>query len=106
RRRPGTYWQRTARQGHRRGPGRDRARPLPAVAQTSQGVPATMDPAAGAPHSSLLEWILVLAAAIVLVWALGLAIRYTVRPEEAEASHIHPRILLEDVDEPEEARHR
>jgi len=65
-----------------------------------------MDHAAGASHASLLEWILVLAAAIVLMWALGLAIRYTVRPEETEASHIKRRILLDDVDEPEEARHR
>ena len=65
-----------------------------------------MEHAAGASHASLLEWILVLVAAIVLVWALGLAIRYTVRPGEAETSHIKRRILLDDVDEPEEARHR
>jgi hypothetical protein len=65
-----------------------------------------MDHAAGASHASLLEWILVLAAAIVLMWALALAIRYTVRPGETEASHIKRRILLDDVDEPEEARHR
>ena len=65
-----------------------------------------MDHTAGASHASLLEWALVLAAAIVLVWAFGLAIRYTVRPEETEASHIKRRILLDDVDEPEEARHR
>jgi hypothetical protein len=48
----------------------------------------------------------VFAAAIVLVWALGLAIRYTVHPEETEASHIKRRILLDDIDEPNEARHR
>jgi hypothetical protein len=65
-----------------------------------------MDHAAGASHASVLEWILVLAAAIVLVWALGLAIRYTVRPEETEPSHIKRRILLDDVDEPEAARRR
>jgi hypothetical protein len=65
-----------------------------------------MDHAAGASYASLLEWILVLVAAIVLMWALGLAIRYTVRPEETEASHIKRRILLDDVDEPEEARRR
>ena len=65
-----------------------------------------MDHAAGASHASPLEWALVLAAAIVLVWALGLAIRYTVRPEETEASHIKRRILLDDVDEREKARHR
>ena len=65
-----------------------------------------MDHAASASHASLLEWALVLAAAVVLVWALGLAIRYTVRPEETEASHIKRRILLDDGDEPQEARHR
>lgn len=65
-----------------------------------------MDHTAGASHASLLEWALVLAAAIVLVWALGLAIRYTVRPEETEASHIKRRILLDDVDEPNEATYR
>jgi hypothetical protein len=65
-----------------------------------------MDHAAGASHATLLEWALVLAAAVVLLWALGLAIRYTVRPEETEASHIKRRILLDDVDEPQEARHR
>ena len=65
-----------------------------------------MDHAAGASHASLLEWILVLAAAIVLVWALGLAIRYTVRPEETEASHIKRRILLDDIDEPNETTYR
>jgi len=65
-----------------------------------------MDHAAGASHASLLEWMLVFAAAIVLVWALGLAIRYTVHPGETEASHIKRRILLNDIDEPTEARHR
>jgi hypothetical protein len=65
-----------------------------------------MDHAAGASHASLLEWMLVFAAAIVLVWALGLAIRYTVHPGETQASHIKRRILLDDIDEPEEARRR
>ena len=65
-----------------------------------------MDHAAGASHASLLEWMLVFAAAIVLVWALGLAIRYTVHPGETQDSHIKRRILLDDVDEPEEARRR
>jgi len=65
-----------------------------------------MDHAAGASHASLLEWMLVFAAAIVLVWALGLAIRYTVHPGETEASHIKRRILLDDIDEPKEARYR
>jgi hypothetical protein len=66
----------------------------------------TMGHAAGAAHASLLEWMLVLAAAIVLAWALGLAIRYTVKPEETEATHIKRRILLDEVDEPSEARRR
>ncbi len=65
-----------------------------------------MDHAVGASHASLLEWMLVFAAAIVLVWALGLAIRYTVHPGETQASHIKRRILLDDIDEPEEARRR
>ena len=65
-----------------------------------------MDLAAGASHASLLEWMLVFAAAIVLVWALGLAIRYTVHPEETEASHIKRRILLDDIDERNEATYR
>jgi hypothetical protein len=49
---------------------------------------------------------LVLAAAIVLVWALGLAVHYTVHPGETEASHIKRRILQEDTDEPKQAPHR
>jgi len=65
-----------------------------------------MDHAAGASHASLLEWMLVFAAAIVLVWALGLAIRYTVHPGETQASHIKRRILLDDIDEPSEATYR
>ena len=65
-----------------------------------------MDHAAGASHASLLEWMLVFAAAIVLVWALGLAIRHTIHPEETEASHIKRRILLDDIDEPNETTYR
>jgi len=65
-----------------------------------------MDHATGASHASLLEWILVFAAAIVLVWALGLAVRYTVRPGEAEATHIKRRILQDDFDESKGAPHR
>ncbi len=65
-----------------------------------------MDHSAGASHASLLEWMLVCAAAVILVWALGLAIRYTVRPEETDAAHIKRRILLDEIDEPEEARQR
>ena len=64
-----------------------------------------MDHAAGAAHASPVEWLLVLAAAIVLVWSLVLAIRYTVRPRETEAGHIKRRIL-DDIDEPDEASRR
>jgi hypothetical protein len=65
----------------------------------------TMDHAAGASHASPVEWLLVLAAAIVLVWSLALAIRYTVRPRETDAGHIKRRIL-DEIDEPEEAPRR
>ena len=65
----------------------------------------TMDHAAGASHASPVEWLLVVAAAIVLVWSLALAIRYTVRPRETEAGHIKRRIL-EDFDGREEAPRR
>jgi hypothetical protein len=65
----------------------------------------TMDHAAGASHASPMEWLLVLAAAIVLVWSVALALRYTVRPHETEPGHIKRRIL-DDIDEPEEARRR
>jgi hypothetical protein len=63
-----------------------------------------MDHAAGAAHASLLEWTLVFAAAVVLVWALGLAVRYTVHPEETEAAHIKRRILLDEIEEEEAPR--
>jgi hypothetical protein len=63
-----------------------------------------MEHAASASHASVLEWALVLAAAIVLVWSLGLALRYTFRPRELEADHIKRRILVDDVDETGEAR--
>jgi len=65
-----------------------------------------MDHAAGVSHASLLEWMLVCAAAVVLVWTLGLAVRYTVRPEESDVGHIKRRILLDETGEPEEARPR
>jgi len=65
-----------------------------------------MDHAAGAAHASPLEWILVAAAAMVLVWSLALALRYTLQPRETDPGHIKRRILLDDVDEPEEAPHR
>jgi hypothetical protein len=64
-----------------------------------------MDHAAGASHASPVEWLLVLAAAIVLVWSLALAIRYTVHPRETDAAHIKRRIL-DEIDEPEEAPRR
>ena len=41
-----------------------------------------------------------------VVWTLGLAIRYTVRPEESDVGHIKRRILLDETGEPEEARPR
>jgi hypothetical protein len=65
-----------------------------------------MEHAASASHASALEWVLVLAAAIVLVWSLGLALRYTVRPEELDADHIKRRILVDDIDEAKEAQRR
>jgi len=63
-----------------------------------------MEHAAGTSPGSALEWVLVLAAAIVLVWSLGLALRYTFRPEEFDADHIKRRILVDDIDEDGEAR--
>jgi len=65
-----------------------------------------MDHGAGASHASLLEWMVVVAAAVVLVWALGLAIRYTVHPGETEATHIKRRILHDEFDEPKDASPR
>ncbi|HEU4367735.1 MAG TPA: hypothetical protein VFV05_05830 [Methylomirabilota bacterium] len=62
-----------------------------------------MDHAAGASHASLLELVLVCVAAVVLVWALGLALRHTVRPGETDPGHIKRRILIEETDESEEA---
>jgi len=64
-----------------------------------------MDHVVGASHASPVEWLLVLAAAIVLVWSLALAIRHTVRPRETEASHIKRRIL-DEIDETKEAPRR
>ena len=65
-----------------------------------------MDHAAGAPHASAFEYVLVFAAAIVLVWALGLALRYTVRPRETDPGHIKRRILIDEIEEAEETPHR
>ena len=64
-----------------------------------------MDHAARASHASALEYVLVFAAAVVLVWALGLALRHTVRPGETDPGHIKRRILLDEADEAPEARH-
>ena len=64
-----------------------------------------MDHAAGVSHSPL-EWVLVLGAAVVLLCALGLAIRYTLQPKETEATHIKRRILFDETDQPEETPHR
>src|SRR5262249_22855058 len=113
--RPGRTWRRrrsgsggsgSARQGHRRGPGRGRVGPLSAVSQAGQGIAVMMDHTTGALHASVLEWLLVLLAAIVLVWALGLAVRYTVHPGETEATHIKRRILRDDIEEPKRASPR
>jgi len=65
-----------------------------------------MDHATGASHASAFEYVLVFAAAIVLVWALGLALRYTVRPRETDPGHIKHRILIDEIDEAKEARRR
>jgi len=65
-----------------------------------------MDHAAGASHASAFEWVLVFVAAVVLVWTLGLAIRYTVRPEETDPGHIKRRILSDESAEAEETPHR
>jgi hypothetical protein len=65
-----------------------------------------MDHAAGMSHASLVEWGLVLAAAVVLVWTLGLALRYTVRPEETDPGHIKRRVLLDETAETEEGQPR
>ena len=65
-----------------------------------------MDHAAHASHASVFEYVLVFAAAIVLVWTLGLALRYTVRPRETDPDHIKRRILIDEIDGAEEARPR
>ena len=57
-----------------------------------------MDHAAHASNASILEWMLVLAAALVCIWSLGLALRYTVRPGETDPGHIKHRILTDEID--------
>ena len=64
-----------------------------------------MDHAAGASHSTL-EWVLVFAAAVVLAWTLGLALRYTVRPGETDPGHIKRRILSDEIAETAEVPRR
>ena len=53
----------------------------------------------GSLKSASVVHVVVAAAALVLLAALGLAIRYTVSPGETNASHIKRRILLDELDE-------
>ena len=62
-----------------------------------------MDHAAHAAHASPLEWLLVCAAAVILVWSFVAALRYTLRPGESDRSHIKYRILHDETDETTEA---
>ena len=61
-----------------------------------------MDHAAGASHASV-EYVLVFVAAVVMVWTLVLALRYTVRPRETDPEHIKHRILDDELDQTQEA---
>jgi len=65
-----------------------------------------MDHAAHASHASPLEWVLVCAAAVVLVWSLAAALLYTLRPGESDPAHIKHRILNDEIDDALEARRR
>lgn len=65
-----------------------------------------MDHAAGASPASILDWVLVFAAVVVLAWTLGLALRYTVRPGETDPGHIKRRILTDETSATQEAPHR
>lgn len=58
-----------------------------------------MDHAAHAAHASPLEWLLVCAAAVILVWSLGAALRYTLSPGETDPHHIKHRILDDETSE-------
>ena len=62
-----------------------------------------MDHAAHASQASFLDWILVGAAAVVLLWSLAAAFRYTLRPGETDPGHIKRRILNDETDETTEA---
>ena len=66
---------------------------------------AGMHHGAGAAEHVLVEWLVVSAAAIILLCALGLALRYTVRPGESDPTHIKHRIL-DDTDSLDAARPR
>lgn len=61
-----------------------------------------MDHAAHASYASPFEWLLVCAAAVILVWSLVAAFRYTLHPGETDPGHIKHRIL-HDEDETTEA---
>ena len=65
-----------------------------------------MHHAAHTAQASPLEWLLVCAAALILVWSLVAALRYTLRPGESDPRHIKHRILHDETDEPGEARGR
>lgn len=65
-----------------------------------------MDHAAGASPASILDWVLVFAAVVVLAWTLGLALRYTVRPGETDPGHIKRRILIDETSATQEAPRR
>ena len=63
-----------------------------------------MDHGAGVSHASTVEYVLVVVAAVVMVWTLVLALRYTLRPHETDPEHIKHRILDDELDHAQEAR--
>jgi hypothetical protein len=65
-----------------------------------------MDHAAHASHASPLEWVLVCAAAVILVWSLATALRYTLYPGERDPQHIKYRVLDDETEATTEARAR
>jgi len=65
-----------------------------------------MDHAAHASHASPFEWLLVCAAAVILVFSLVAAFRYTLSPGETDPGHIKHRILDDETDQTLEARTR
>jgi hypothetical protein len=66
---------------------------------------AGMHHGGGAAEHGLVEWLVVSVAVVILLCALGLALRYTVRPGETDATHIKHRIL-DDTDSLDAARSR